>query len=388
MRHRSRLFVSFALLGIAGLVAVGCGSSSKKAASTSSAGACPTGITVGFFGALTGNNSPQLGINEANGVQLAIAQFDSNHPNCQVHYKPFDSQGDPAQAPALATTAINDQKVVGIVGPAFSGESKQANPIFNQAGLPIITPSATNPTLAQNGWTIFHRAVANDDAQGPAVASYMLNTLHVKKAAVVDDASEYGKGLADIVRQKLQAGGVSVSSPGSIDKSHNYPATVNAVKAAGVDAVFYGGYYQEAGPLALQLKNGGVTATFISGDGSLDAGFVQGAGSAADGALLTAPAAYALTAPQDQAFVNAYKAKFNTNPALYSGEAYDAANHFLAGVAAGKTTRSALNAYVSTIPYRGLLKTYSYQPNGELKGTPVILVHKVVSGKITLVGPA
>jgi branched-chain amino acid transport system substrate-binding protein len=211
--------------------------------------------------------------------------------------------------------------------------------------------------------------------------------LHVKKAAVIDDASEYGKGLADIVRGKLQSGGVSVTSPGSIDKSHNYPATVNAVKAAGVDAVFYGGYYQEAGPLALQLKNGGVNATFISGDGSLDAGFVQGAASAANGALLTAPAAYALTAPSDQAFVNAYKAKFNTNSALYSGEAFDAANHFLAGIAAGKTTRSALNTYVSTTPYRGLLKTYQYQPNGELKGTPVILVHKVVGGQITLVGP-
>ncbi|HSS10348.1 MAG TPA: ABC transporter substrate-binding protein, partial [Acidimicrobiales bacterium] len=172
------------------------------------------------------------------------------------------------------------------------------------------------------------------------------------------------------------------------DKSHNYPATVNAVKAAGVDAVFYGGYYEEAGPLALQLKTAGVNATFISGDGSLDAGFVQGAGTAADGALLTAPAAYALTAPEDQAFVSAYKAKFNTSPALYSGEAFDAANHFLAGIAAGKSTRSALNTYVSTTPYKGLLKTYTYGPTGELQGNPVILVHKVVSGKITLVGPA
>src|SRR5262249_41481552 len=106
MRHRSRLFVSFALLGIAGLVAVGCGSSAKKAASSGTS-ACPSGITIGFFGALTGNNSPQLGINEANGVQLAIEQFNSAHPNCHVSYKAFDSQGDPAQAPALATTAIN-----------------------------------------------------------------------------------------------------------------------------------------------------------------------------------------------------------------------------------------------------------------------------------------
>ena len=75
--------------------------------------------------------------------------------------------------------------------------------------------------------------------------------------AVVDDASAYGKGLADIVRTKLTTAGVTVTSPGSIDKSHNYPSTVNAIKAAGVDAVVYGGYYQEAGPLALQLKTAG-----------------------------------------------------------------------------------------------------------------------------------
>jgi branched-chain amino acid transport system substrate-binding protein len=390
MRHRSRLFGVGTALVIAGVLVAGCSSSKKTATSgTSSKGGCPSGITLGFFGALTGNNSPQLGINEANGTQLAIEQYNTAHPNCKVAYKPFDSQGDGAQAPGIAQQAINDKNVVALVGPAFSGESKTADPIFNEVGLPIITASATNPTLAKNGWKIFHRAVANDDAQGPAIARYLTDTLKVKKAAVLDDASEYGKGLADIIRQKLSATGVSVTNPGSIDKSHNYPATVNAIKAAGVDVVAYGGYYQEAGPLAKQLKDGGVTAPFISGDGSLDAAFVQGATVAgAEGALLTAPAAYALTSPNTQDFVNAYKAKFNEAPRLYSGEAYDAANHILAAISAGKYTRADINNYISATPYKGLLKTYAYGSDGELIGTPVILVHKVVNGEITLVGPA
>ncbi len=388
MLRRSRLFGPLMVLVVGGMIAAGC-SSTKSTTSTPAAGGCPAGITIGFIGALTGNNSPQLGINEANGTQLAIDQFNTAHPSCKVSYKAFDTQGDPAQAPGQAQTAITNTNVVALVGPAFSGESKQADPIFNQAGLPIITASATNATLQKNNWTIFHRAVANDDAQGPGMARYALNTAKAKKVAVIDDASDYGKGLADTVRKQLTDGGVTVTSPGSIDKSHNYPSTVNAVKAAGVDMIIYGGYYQEAGPLALQLKTAGVTAPFMSGDGSLDIGFVNGATpAAAEGALLTAPAAYALTAPEDAAFVTAYKAKFNTDPALYSGEAYDAANHFLAAIAAGKYTRAAINTYVSTTPYKGLLKTYDYGPDGELKGTPIILVHKVVSGKITLVGPA
>jgi branched-chain amino acid transport system substrate-binding protein len=375
--------------GVALLGAACSKSSTTSTTGTTAAGGCPSGLTIGFFGALTGNNSPQLGINEADGVQLAIDQFNTANPSCKVSYKPFDSQGDPAQAPQLAQNAVGSASLVAIVGPAFSGESKVADPIFNAATLPTITASATNTTLSTNGWSIFHRAVANDDAQGPAIAGFVSGKLAAKKVAVVDDASAYGKGLADIVRAKLTAAGVSVTSPGSIDKSHNYPSTVNAIKAAGVDAVVYGGYYQEAGPLALQLKTAGVTAAFISGDGSLDKGFVDGATVAgAEGAYLTAPAAYALTAPEDATFVSAYKAKFNVDPALYSGEAYDAANHFLAAIKAGKYTRADINTYVSTTSYKGLLKTYSYASTGELNGTPVILVHKVVNGQITLVGPA
>jgi branched-chain amino acid transport system substrate-binding protein len=385
--HRSRRFSGVILVGVvAALVGAAC-SKSKTTATTTSG--CPAGLTVGFFGALTGTHSPQLGINEANGTQLAIDQFNTAHPSCHVTYKAFDSQGDPAQAPQLAQNAVGNASVVAIIGPAFSGESKVADPIFNAGDLPTITASATNTMLSTNGWKVFHRAVANDDAQGPAIARFVSTKLNAKKVAVVDDASAYGKGLGDIVRSTLTSSGVAVTSPGSIDMSHNYPSTVNAIKAAGVDAVVYGGYYQEAGPLALQLKTAGVTAAFISGDGSLDKGFVDGATVAgAEGAYLTAPAAYALTAPEDQAFVTAYKAKFSTDPALYSGEAYDGANHILAAIAAGKYTRADINTYISTVSYKGLLKTYSYAANGELNGTPVILVHKVVNGMITLVGPA
>lgn len=385
-----------------GLVGAACGSSTKTTSNTtagstgstlpasvvgSNSASCPSGLKLGFFGAQTGSNA-QLGLNESQAEQLAINEFNADHANCHIGFVAFDSQGDPSQAPALANQAVQESSLVALIGPAFSGESKAADPIFNQAGLPTVTVSATATALSTNGWTIFHRAVANDDAQGPADASFIANTLKPKTVDVVDDASSYGKGLADIVRMKLTADGITVHSPGSIDMSNNYPATVNAVKADNPQVVFFGGYYGQAGPLALQLQTGGVTAVFMSGDGTLDPGFLKGAGAAANGAYISAPTAYALTDPADASFVAAYTAKWSMPPGTYSGEGYDATNQILSAIVAGKTTRSAINTYLGTNSYKGLLKTYAYQANGELQGAPIIVIHKVVNNQITLFAKA
>ena len=111
----------------------------------SAAAACDQ--KIGMFGALTGPNA-NLGIYIQNGVNLALDDYNKKNPNCKVALENYDSQGDPDQAPALAKKAIDDKKIVGIVGPAFSGESKAADPAFAEAGLVHITPSATNPKLA------------------------------------------------------------------------------------------------------------------------------------------------------------------------------------------------------------------------------------------------
>jgi len=388
MRVRKALRVTAAGAGLALLLAA-CGSDTKTTTASSTAGTtadggaakCPTGSKIGFFGALTGSDAA-LGINERNGVKLALAEY-KKASGCDIGLEEYDSQGDPAQAPALATKAAADTKVLAIVGPAFSGESKQANPIFTEAGLPIITASATNATLSKFNWKIFHRAVANDDLQGPAAAKFILGK-GAKKVAVIDDSSEYGKGLADTVRAKIREAGSTVTVSEAIDaKGSDYSSTVTKVKAGTVDAVFYGGYYESAGRLMKQLRDGGVTATFVAGDGALDAKFIDSAGAKGEGAVLLAPGAYTAA---DQTFANAYKALNGQEPALYSGEAYDAANHILAGIKAGKVTRADLNTYIGSTPYKGVLKTYEYQADGELKGGGDIIQHEVKAGKIVLVG--
>jgi len=381
--------LAFGVLAATGLLATACGSDSKVSSGSSTSGGatgggtCPKDAKIGFFGALTGSDAA-LGINERNGMKVALSRAKASS-GCDVKLEEYDSQGDGAQAPALASKAVTDAKVLAIVGPAFSGESKTADPIFNEAGLPIITPSATNAKLSTNGWKIFHRAVANDDLQGPAAAKFIIGK-GAKKVAVIDDASEYGKGLADTVRAKLKEGGSTTDVNEAIDpKGSDFSSTVNKVKAANVDAVFYGGYYESAGRLMKQLRDGNVAATFVAGDGSLDAKFVDNASGKGEGAVLLAPGFYTAT---DQSFIDDYK-KLNSgaDPGLYSVEGFDAANHILAAFKAGKATRADVNTYIGTTPYKGLLKNYQYTDTGELQGGGDIIVHEVKSGKVTVVGP-
>jgi len=234
---KSVLRVGATMLALS-LVGVACGGSDEG-----SANGCEGNLKIAFFGALTGD-AGNLGINIKKGLDLAVAQHNEANPDSQIDVEAYDSQGDPDQAPALADKAIADACVVGIVGPAFSGESAAVNAKFEEAGLPLITPSATNPDLSKNGWDVFHRALAGDDKQGPGAAARIIADGKTK-VGVVDDNSEYGKGFADIVQESLGDKAVELNSLDA--EASDYSAVITAAKDAGVDAVFFGGYYAAAG---------------------------------------------------------------------------------------------------------------------------------------------
>ena len=390
--HRSRFWRFPALLVIAAMLFAACGSDEPEETTggddeTPAAGGegveCEN-LAIGFFGALTGPNA-NLGLNERNGVRVALEEFNEENADCQVELKEFDSQGSGDQAPALASQAIQDAEVIGLIGPAFSGESRTANPIFQEAGLSVISPSATGVDLSTKGWKVFHRAVGNDNAQGPAIVKYLKGELNAKKIAVIDDKSEYGKGIADIVREEFGAG-VAVNDSFD-DKATEFSSTVNKVKAADVDAVVFGGYYSQGGPLVKQLKDGGVTATFIGPDGVNDKGFVEAAGDAAEGAILTAPSAPADGVEEAADFLTKYEEINDTEVGLYSLEGYDAANIYFECIKKGNTTREAIGTCLDTIEYKGLTKTYKWAENGELDGEVTIYAYKVEGGEIKGVGP-
>jgi branched-chain amino acid transport system substrate-binding protein len=383
-RAYSRGLVAAAAASALLLSACGGDDSSSDSGSGGSSGG--GSATIGFMGAQTGPNA-QLGINISNGVELALEQHNAKSGVTQVKLIKYDTQGDPTQATNQAKKAITD-KVVGVVGPAFSGESKTAVPILDEAGIPNVSPSATAVSLAQNGWKTWHRVLANDDVQGPGAADFLTKTVGAKTVAVIDDQSEYGKGLADAVRKQLATDGAKVAVNDSINPdASSFSSTVNKVKPANVDAVYFGGYYSAAGKLVKQLRDGGVQGTFMSGDGTLDAQFITGGGAAADGALLTCTCSSAVgsTDPAVQKFATDYKAKFNTDPATYSAEGFDATNAFLQAIDAGKTSTSDINDFVSSIDFKGVSKQIKFNPNGELSND-LLFVTEVKDGKLAFLG--
>ncbi|TDC36317.1 branched-chain amino acid ABC transporter substrate-binding protein [Micromonospora sp. 15K316] len=339
------------------------------------------GNKIAFFGALTGS-SAALGINENNGVKLAVDKYNKENADCKVELVELDSQGSPDQAPGLAQKAIDDTKILGIVGPAYSGESEAAGPLFSEAGLPTITASATNPTLAQQGWKTFFRAVGNDLSQGPAAGNYIKNVIKADRVYVIDDQSAYGAGLADEVKKVLGSAVVGSDKVQGEGKQTDFSAVVTKAKAANVKAVFYGGYYQEAGLIRKQLTAAGVTAPMVAGDGVNDGAYITSAGAAAaEGTILTCPCQPATEARGT--FIEEFKALNGVDPGTYSDTAYDAANILLAGIKAGKTTREGLLEFVKNYSGEGVAASYKFVEGGELDPAQVkVWAFKVQGGKV------
>jgi branched-chain amino acid transport system substrate-binding protein len=356
------------------------GDTTAEGETTEGGATCAEGTSIAFFGALSGD-AGNLGQNIKKGAELAVAQFNAANAGCQVELKEYDSQGSPDQAPALATEAIGDATVLGIVGPAFSGESKAVNPLFDEAGLAIITPSATNEALNDNGWTVFHRALAGDDKQGPGIVTYIQNTLASETVGVIDDASEYGKGLADIVREGL---GDAVVASDSIDPAAaDFSAAVSKMKDAAPAAIFYGGYYAEAGKLAKQLRDAGVESTLVFGDGVKDVGYIEAAGPAAEGSIITCTCA---DGGSNADFAAAYGEQFpGETPQTYAAEAYDAANAFLAAIASGAADRAAVLEFLKSYDAAGVTKQIKWDETGEVAGNAVYS-YKVEGGAIVVEG--
>ena len=375
MHQRSVVRVGAPLI-IAALALSACGTTGGSTGTATGEKKCD--LKIGMFGALTGPNA-NLGIYIQNGVKLAIDQYNAKNSDCKVTLANFDSQGDPTQAPGLAKKAIDDKTIVGIVGPAFSGESKAADPLFNEAGLVAITPSATNPALADNGWKTFFRALGNDATQGPAAAKYIKETIKSTKTFVIDDASEYGKGLADIVRKDL--GAQVVGTDGVQQKQTDFGPSVTKVKASGADALFFGGYSPEAAPLIKQLRDAGWKGTFVVADGVKDQSYLDNAKSSAEGTVITCPCAPPDAAPE---FAAAYKKAYNADPNTYSGEGFDSAQILLDGIAAGKN-RANMVDFVKAYDKKGVTKQLKFDAQGE-SAAVLVYAYKVEGGKIVTIG--
>jgi branched-chain amino acid transport system substrate-binding protein len=346
-------------------------------------------VKIGFMGDLTGENSAIV-IPPRDGAKMAIKEYNDKNPKVKIELVEYDSQGKPDQATPLVQKAINTDKIVGLIGPAFSGESKAVGAILEQGKIPSVSPSATNPGLAKNGWTYWHRVVANDDDQGPGIVDFLVKAKSPKKAFVISDDQEYSVGLADAMDKQFKAKGVAVQRDKFAQAASDYSSTVSKVKAANPDVITFGGYYAQGGRLLKQLRDGGVKATWASGDGSLDAQLISGAGkAAAEGAVLGCPCKIPFGATEGtlKDFATKFKAATGNDPAIYATEGYDAATTFIKAVEAGNTTGEKINEFLKTVSFEGISKPIKFKENGEPEANE-IFVYEVEGGALKLLGSA
>ena len=386
--HRAR-WRAIALFAVVALAVAACGSDKKKATTGSTSKPAGKTVALAFVGALTGDNA-NLGINIRNGARVAVDA--AKKAGVNVELKEFDTTGSPDQASTLKDQFINDDTIIGIVGPAFSGETKAVLKPLEDAGLVMISASATATDIPSTvpGSKVFHRIVPDDDVQGTSAGKYIAQKLKAKTAAYIHDNTDYGKPLAEGTQKAWEAAVVRTVGNAAIDpKSQDFSAAVNSMKSLKPDVIYYGGYYAEAGRLKKQLTDGAVTATFVSGDGTLDKGFIEAGGAGADGAQISCACNLATEQSKGKLgeFAKAYKkANRGTDPGTYSSEGYDVASIFIAGIKAGNTTRPKLLDYVEGITqFEGISKTISFEDNGNVKGTDVFFF-EVKNGKIELLG--
>jgi branched-chain amino acid transport system substrate-binding protein len=311
-----------AALAVAAAVS-GCGEDKKKAQVYRG-----FTIAIGSVAPLTGGiahlgkdneNGARLAIEEANAAKIKIGSKDA-----AFELISFDDQADPKVGTTVAQKLV-DAKVAGVVGHLNSGTSIPASPIYNQAGIPVISGSATNPKLTEQGFKTQFRLVGRDDQQGPAIASYLAATTKPKIAAVIDDATAYGEGIANEVEKTLKAAGVNVlPREKGTDKTTDWKAILTKVKGRSPDAVFYGGMDATGGPLLKQGRELGIKAVFSFGDGACTDKMKELAGDAAEGLLCSQAGIPAQAASKK--FLDAYKKRFNIDPILYSPFTYDATN--------------------------------------------------------------
>lgn len=393
---RNGLWRVGAVLLAASLVMAACGDDDDDVTAggtdTTEAGGDKKTVALAFVGPLTGDNA-NLGINTRNGIKVAIAEANEKSQKYEYVLKEFDTQGLPDQAPTQADKYIPDEEIVAVIGPEFSGETKAVLPSLEDAGLPMVSASATNaalPTVVPNS-KVFHRIIPDDDVQGAGLTDYITKKLGTKNAAYVHDNSEYGKGLAEGTQKLLEGAGVKTAIVETIDpKSQDYSAAVNKVKAANADFLFYGGYYAEAGRFKKQLTDAGAKATFVTGDGSLDKGFVESSGAAGgEGAIITCPCKLATTDAGGRLgeFAKKYKEINGAEAGTYSSEGYDSTNIVIEAIEAGNDTREKILTYLEEefTSHDGISKTIEFEENGNVKSGDVF-VYEIKGGKITELG--
>jgi len=322
------LLLAIALMAVAVVVAACSGGGAAVPEACQEEGACaviPAGesIKVGFSGPMVGDVS-NYGIDMSQGAELGLA--DSGQiEGFDVELVAEDDQGSPEGGAAVANKFVSDQEVVAVAGPAFSGATRAATPIYEAANIPMVSMSATAPDLTQSDSAVFNRVIFSDLVQGSQAASFLADTLGKSKIALLHDGTTYGQGLCTVAQGALgdKAVAFEAITPGETD----YSAVLTQIAALEPDAMLYCGYHPEAAALVNGFAKAGLEGLpFVSDDGIFGSSFVELAGENAEGVIATSPSEPASSSAKD-AFDAKYLETYGTAAgelSTYTWTAYDA----------------------------------------------------------------
>ncbi|MFC3532362.1 branched-chain amino acid ABC transporter substrate-binding protein [Vogesella facilis] len=376
-----RNFAQLSLFAAAALSLAACG---QQQAASAAADGVET-IKIGQVSPLTGPIS-HLGKDVEFGAKLAIDDLNATGvaiggKKVRFELVSEDDQGDPKIGTQVAQRLI-DAGVVGVVGHLNSGTTIPASRIYADAGIPQISPSATNPDYTRQGYKTTFRMIANDVQQGTALGQFAVDTLKAKTVAVVDDRTAYGQGLADEFAKAVTAkGGTVLKREFTTNTATDFNAILTAIKGVQPDVVFYGGMDAQAGPLAKQMKRLGIKAKLLGGDSMQTPEFIKLAGDAAESLYASACGLPRDKMPGFAAFHSKFQSKFNTEIQVFSPYEYDAVHVLVEAMKrAGSSDPKKYLAEVGKTNYTGVTGKVSFDAKGDINNGAVT-VYQVKNGK-------
>ena len=338
-----------------------------------------------------------LGQDNEMGAQLAVNEINAKGDlmiggkKVKLELMGEDDAGDPKQGATVAQKMV-DAKVVAVVGHLNSGVSMPANAIYGAAGIVQVSPSSTNPDYTlkgvktPGGSVSSYRVVANDIQQGSAVGKYVMEK-GGKNVAILDDATQYGKGLADYVEKTIKDGGAKVTSREALtDKTTDFKGVLAKLKAENPDYIFWGGMDDTGAALSKQMKELGLKAKLVSGDGACTAKFIELAGDSAEGVICTVAGAPVSKMAKGAEFQANYEKAFpGKKVEIYSPFAYDAVYAIVAAMkAADSVEPEKIAKAMAGVSFDGLIGKVAFDEKGDIKGG-VITVQEIKNKKLEVV---
>ncbi|TNF58421.1 MAG: branched-chain amino acid ABC transporter substrate-binding protein [Burkholderiales bacterium] len=370
---------------LAAAVALAACGKKEEAAPAAAPAAAPVAaqvVKIGHVGPTSGAIA-HLGKDNENGARMAIEEL--NAAGLTIGGAPVtfellaeDDAADPRQGVAAAQKLI-DAKVAGVIGHLNSGTTIPASQLYSDAGIPQISPSSTNPKYTRQGFATAFRVVADDVHLGTTLGKYAVETLGGKNVAVIDDRTAYGQGVADEFEKAVTAaGGVIVGREFTNDKATDFNAILTTLKARNPDVVFFGGMDAVAGPMLRQMKQLGINAKFMGGDGICSGELPKLAGDTiADDQVYCAKAGGIDPADQPgmDKFLADFKAKFGADVQIYAPYVYDAVNVMVKAMQEANSTDPAVYLpALKAINYKGVTGPIAFDEKGDIKNGALTLI--------------